>query len=76
MKKSTWFIIWILPALVLAQKENLKPTLIDNTDRPGWIYVSPSNQPGIRGDQYLFTEWKLARVEFKDEVVSEVLLVN
>ncbi len=76
MKKSTWFIIWIFPALVLAQKENLKPTLIDNTDRTGWIYVSPANQPGIRGDQYLFAEWKLARVVFKDETVREGLMVN
>ncbi len=75
MKKSIWFIIWI-PALVLAQKENLKPTLIDNTDRTGWIYVSPENQPGIRGDQYLFAEWKLARVVFKDEIVRENLMVN
>lgn len=76
MKKSTWFIIWLLPAMVLAQKENLKPTLIDNTDRTGWIYVSPANQPGIRGDHYLFTDWKLARVVFKDEGVREGLLVN
>lgn len=69
-------IICFFPLVVLSQEENLKPTIIDNTDPSRWIYVSPEEQPGLRGDQYLFDDWQIATLTFKENVVKEGLLVN
>lgn len=65
-----------MPVCLQAQKEHLKPTLIDNTDKTGWIYLNPEEEPGLRGDYYLFSQWKTARVVFENELVKEGLLVN
>jgi hypothetical protein len=76
MRKITFFIFCLMPVCLQAQKEHLKPTLIDNTDKTGWIYLNPEKAPGLRGDHYLFSQWKTARVVFKNELVKEGLLVN
>lgn len=76
MKVLLFFTLNLAAFSVAAQEEHLKPTLIDNTDPSRWIYESPQQQPGIRGDQYLFDIWKMAKITFKNDVVKDGLLVN
>jgi hypothetical protein len=76
MKVLLFLTLNLAAFLVAAQEEHLKPTLIDNTDPSRWIYESPVQQPGIRGDQYLFDIWKIAKITFKNDVVKDGFLVN
>lgn len=76
MRTITFFVFCLVPVCLQAQKEHLKPTLIDNTDKTGWIYLNPEKEPGLRGDYYLFSQWQTARVVFRNELVKEGLLVN
>lgn len=76
MRQLIIAICWFFPVLSFCQEESLKPTLIDNTDPTRWIYVSSSEQPGLRGGRYLFDQWRYATLTFKGDIVKEGLLVN
>lgn len=74
--KPILFFLFLFPAVLWSQEENLKPTLVDNTDPSRWIFISPGEQPGLRGDQYLFEEWQAATLTFRENIVKDGLLVN
>lgn len=66
----------IFSNVLTAQQENLKPTLIDNTDPTRWVYIAPAADPGLVGDQYFFKDWQVAKIVFRKGVVKDGLLVN
>lgn len=79
-KNSMKYLITICFAFAIgyldAQKEHLEYALIDDTDPTGWLYTSPKAEPGVRGRQYLFEQWKLAKIVLGNGDVKADIFVN
>ncbi len=73
--RSKLFIIALFSATILmGQEEHLKYNLIDNTDPGRWIFISPDEPPGVRGNNYLFDEWLSANLALNNGSLHECFL--
>lgn len=76
MNYFSYLFVLLIYCSATAQKEHLEYALIDDTDPTGWIYTSPKAEPGVRGRQYLFMEWKLANLTLSNDDVKSSIYSN